>query len=94
MKTTDKDKEKASADASDRRTFLRKFLKKSAPIVVGSVAKTVARRPVASIAALMPTVSADSPKAESGPVPEEIKEDFEKDREKFIQDNPDFFEKP
>lgn len=90
---TDKDRKDEILQGADRRAFLRRFFRKSAPLVVGAVAK-----PLSTFQASAPpqTIASPGPAAraayEAETIAEDLKKEFEKTHEEFIKNNPDFFE--
>jgi|GEM_PF-4137401 len=93
---SDKDPREKEAQPGGRRAFLRRFFKKSAPLVVGAVARPLSKLPalVPSPLHSEPKSLADLPAAEADTLSEELKKEFEQTHEEFIKNNPDFFEKP
>lgn len=93
---SDIDQKNKDLQPGNRRDFLRRFLKKGAPLVVGAVTKPLAKLPMAIPPSPgqdpnSPTVRAA---AEAEAVSKELKREFEQTHEEFIKNNPDFFEKP
>lgn len=90
----DKDKNNSDQQPADRRTFLRKFLKKGAPLVVGAVAKPLSKLSVVSIPPEESQKPAVQPPTETVSVSDDLKKELENAHDEFIKNNPDFFEKP
>lgn len=93
---SNKDQRDKEVEPGGRRAFLRRFFKKSAPLVVGAVA-----RPLSKLPALVPPTPHSEPEspagsaaAEADPLSGELKKEFERTHEEFIRNNPDFFAKP
>lgn len=80
--------------ATDRRDFLRRFFKRSAPLVVGAVAKPLENLPGIT----PPDTSSRGRAARMAPpletVTDDLKKEFEDTHEEFVKNNPDFFELP
>ncbi len=80
--------------STDRRGFLRRFFRKSAPLVVGAVAQPLAKLPGIGPAEAQPRKSGESSIPSPGTVSEELKKEFDENHEEFLRENPDFFELP
>lgn len=92
----DNDQNNKELKLGNRREFLRRFFKKSAPLVVGAVAKPIAEFPGITPPKAPPDVGSPAVRAatEAENISDELKREFERTHEEFIQNNPDFFEKP
>jgi hypothetical protein len=93
---SDNDQNDKLSRPGNRREFLRRFFKKGAPLVVGTVTKPLEQFPGITTPKAPPEVEnpAVRSSAEVKNVSEELKKEFERTHEEFIQNNPDFFEKP
>ncbi|MBZ5552998.1 MAG: hypothetical protein LAO21_09780 [Acidobacteriia bacterium] len=92
----DNDQTHKDSKPGNRREFLTRFFKKSAPLVVGAVARPLEKLPGVTPPKTPP--GAESPAVrtpvEAENISEELKKEFERTHEEFVQNNPDFFEKP
>jgi hypothetical protein len=91
---SDKDPRNQNEPTADRRTFLRRFLKKSAPLVVGVVAKPLEKLAPEKAKSFQQKGVVDRATVQAEFISDELKKEFEQTHEEFIRNNPDFFEKP
>jgi hypothetical protein len=90
------DQDRKNPPPGDRRAFLRRFLKKGAPLVVGAVTRPLSKLPGVTPPTARPETEGPATRAaaESEIISTELKKEFEQTHEEFIKNNPDFFEKP
>lgn len=90
---TDKDRKDEALQGADRRAFLRRFFRKSAPLVAGAMVKPLSKF---QVSAPPQAIASPSPAARAAhaaeTIAEDLKKEFEKTHEEFIKNNPDFFE--
>ncbi|MBZ5535914.1 MAG: hypothetical protein LAO31_08160 [Acidobacteriia bacterium] len=93
---SDHDQNNKESQPGNRREFLRRFLKKGAPLIVGAVTKPLTNLPGVTPPKFAPDAESPAVRAavEAEHISEELKKEFERTHEEFIQNNPDFLEKP
>jgi hypothetical protein len=89
---SDNKKYKDDQPSQDRRDFFRRLFKKGAPLVVGAVAKPLSRLAADSLLAQQPKTTVPPPPPPAEGVSDHLRKEFERQREEFMKDNPDFDE--
>jgi len=89
---SDNKRSKDEQPSQDRRDFLRRFFKKGAPLVVGVVAKPLSKLSSNPLLAQQSKTTVPPPPPPAEGVSDHLRKEFERQREEFMKDNPDFNE--